>query len=91
MPNEQDGASSIVALDRATGETRWLAERRTEKTAYATPCLFQLADGQLQLLVNSWAHGFRRWTPAPGNAVGTADPQLPRGQLARRCRWAGVW
>ncbi|MDD4789499.1 MAG: PQQ-binding-like beta-propeller repeat protein, partial [Pirellulales bacterium] len=69
VPNEQDGASSIVALDRATGETRWLAERRTEKTAYATPCLFQLADGQLQLLVNSWAHGFSALDPRTGETL----------------------
>ncbi len=41
VPNEQDGASSIIALDRATGETRSAGQARTEKTAYATPCLYQ--------------------------------------------------
>ena len=40
VPNEQDGESSIVALDRKTGEIRWQANRRTEKTAYATPCVY---------------------------------------------------
>lgn len=69
VPNEQDGASSIIALDRATGETRWLAKRRTEKTAYATPCLYQPEDGQVQLLVNSWAHGFSALDPRTGEAL----------------------
>ena len=66
LPNEQDGKSSVVALDTATGETRWLAPRRTEKTAYATPCIYQPDEGPAQLIVNSWAHGVSSLDPRTG-------------------------
>jgi outer membrane protein assembly factor BamB len=56
-PNEQDGPSSIVALDRRTGEVRWTEPRRTEKAAYSTPCVLRSGGGTEQLIVASWAHG----------------------------------
>mgnify|MGYP000925130982 CR=1 FL=1 len=65
VPNDQDGDSSIVALDRATGEIRWQAQRRTEKTAYATPCLYKPETGTAQLILTSWAHGFSGLDPQP--------------------------
>lgn len=69
VPNEQDGESSIIALDRATGETRWESKRRTEKTAYATPCVYTPEAGSPQLLVNSWGHGFSGLDPRTGNLL----------------------
>jgi outer membrane protein assembly factor BamB len=69
VPNEQDGDSSIVALERQTGKIRWKAERRTEKTAYATPCLYVPENGPAQLIVNSWAHGFSALDPLTGKAL----------------------
>ncbi|MFH1923089.1 MAG: PQQ-binding-like beta-propeller repeat protein [Planctomycetota bacterium] len=66
LPSDQDGESSIVALDRTTGETRWKVEHRTEKTAYATPCLYQPERGPAQLIVNSWAHGISSLDPKTG-------------------------
>jgi len=69
VPNEQDGESSIVALDRETGEVRWESKRRTEKTAYATPCVFTPSAGPTQLLVNSWAHGFSGLAPETGKLL----------------------
>ena len=69
VPNEQDGDSSIVALDCKTGEVRWKSKRRTEKTAYATPCVFSPETGPPQLLVNSWAHGFSGLDPKTGELL----------------------
>jgi outer membrane protein assembly factor BamB len=66
VPNEQDGESSIVALDRATGETRWLAKRRTVKAAYSTPCIYRPASGPPQLILTSWAHGISSLDPRTG-------------------------
>lgn len=66
LPNEQDGESSVVALDAKTGETRWLAPRRTEKAAYATPCLYRPERGPAQLIVVSWAHGISSLDPQTG-------------------------
>jgi outer membrane protein assembly factor BamB len=67
-PNEQNGPSSMVAFESATGRQRWKAERRTEKTAYATPCLFQPAQGPAQLIAVSWAHGVSSIDPQTGRA-----------------------
>jgi len=66
VPNEQDGPSSVIALDRATGQTRWKRERRTEKAAFATPCIYQPDKGPPQLIVNSWAHGISSLDPYTG-------------------------
>lgn len=41
LTNEQNGPSSVVALDAASGAQRWKTPRRTEKAAYSTPCLFE--------------------------------------------------
>ena len=57
LANEQDGESFIVALSAETGEIRWQTPRRTVKTAYSTPCVFQPQNGPPQLLLTSWAHG----------------------------------
>lgn len=99
VPDEQDGASSIVALDRQTGQTRWQAERRTEKTAYATPCLYQFDDGTVQLLVNSWAHGFSALDPRTGKALWelpifkyrvVGSPAVAAGLVFGSCGTGGV-
>jgi outer membrane protein assembly factor BamB len=58
VPNEQDGPSSIVALDSRTGQVRWTQPRKTEKAAYSTPCVFpETGGGTGQLILASWAHG----------------------------------
>ena len=43
LANDQDegGTSSMVALDRKTGETRWKNPRRTLKASFSTPCLYK--------------------------------------------------
>ena len=69
VPNEQDGPSSIVALDCRTGEVRWTEPRRTEKTAYSTPCLFRPKDGPEQLISTSWAHGVCGLDPKSGKTI----------------------
>ena len=66
LASEQDGKSFVIALDRETGKTRWQSDRRTEKTAYATPCVYQPETGPPQLIVNSWAHGISSLDPATG-------------------------
>ena len=68
LPDDQDGSSSLIALDRKTGETRWRSERRTLKTAYATPCIYQPNDGPPELITSSWAHGISSLDPLTGRA-----------------------
>ena len=49
---DQEGAgdSKLIALDAATGKTRWEA-KRDEKTSWNTPCVVDYA-GQTQVIVN---------------------------------------
>jgi outer membrane protein assembly factor BamB len=69
VANDQDGSSSIVALDGATGRLVWTAERKTQKTAYSTPCLFRTEQGQWQLITSSWAHGLSALCPETGKML----------------------
>lgn len=47
---EGEGDSKLIALDAATGETRWEAER-DEKTSWNTPLVVE-HDGKAQVIVN---------------------------------------
>jgi outer membrane protein assembly factor BamB len=68
VPNDQDGESSVVAFDLATGKTVWQVPRRSVRggTAYATPCINQRSDGKLELLLASQAHGISSLDPKTG-------------------------
>ncbi len=66
VPNDQDGASSLVALDCATGKTRWTAPRRTTKTAYSTPIVYPGQGGSPELILTSDAHGISSFDPHSG-------------------------
>ena len=57
LGNEQDGPSSLIAVDRKTGKKRWETPRRTSLTAYSTPCVYLPPAGEPQLIFNSKAHG----------------------------------
>jgi outer membrane protein assembly factor BamB len=66
VPNDQDGKSFVVALDRKSGEIRWQADRRSDKAAYSTPCIFQPEGGSPQLILTSSAHGINSLDPQTG-------------------------
>ena len=68
VANEQDGpGSSIVALDRKTGEKRWTTPRRSYRFSASTPCVYRPKDGgPAQLIVTSWAHGISGIDPKTG-------------------------
>lgn len=57
VPNEQNEKSSVVAVDRSTGKTRWTAERQSVKAAYSTPIVYQAPQGPAQIILTSIAHG----------------------------------
>jgi outer membrane protein assembly factor BamB len=65
-PNDQDGPSSAVALDAATGKTRWQIQRRSKMAAFATPCIYRPDAGKPQLILSSWAHGITSLDPQSG-------------------------
>jgi outer membrane protein assembly factor BamB len=71
VANDQDpgGTSSVVALDRKTGQTRWQVDRRSKKAAFCTPCLFQPAHGRTQVIIGSCAHGITSLDPVDGKIL----------------------
>lgn len=69
LTNEQNGPSSVVALDAATGAQRWKTPRQVKKAAYSTPCLFEAPGQAPQLIVTSWAHGVSGLDPQTGKPL----------------------
>lgn len=68
LPNDQDGKSSLIAVDARTGQTRWEVPRETARTAYATPCVLSGPDGDV-LVFNSQSHGISGHDPASGETL----------------------
>ncbi|MEX0613959.1 MAG: PQQ-binding-like beta-propeller repeat protein [Pirellulales bacterium] len=57
VANDSEADSEIVALDALTGDVRWQIPREPGTTAFATPCLFDPAASNKQLLALSTASG----------------------------------
>ena len=62
VTNDQDGESSVVALDVKTGAVSWKSPRAPGRnpniaTAYGTPMTHQRPDGSMELLLTSQSHG----------------------------------
>lgn len=66
IPNDQMGPSSIVAVDRLTGQTRWSVLRSVRKTSYSTPMIVQLPGEDPQLICLSGAMGVTSLDPHTG-------------------------
>jgi outer membrane protein assembly factor BamB len=66
VPNDQDGPSSIIALEAATGRTLWSTVRQPDVVSYATPLLYREVDGPLQLIASSSGSGVTSLDPATG-------------------------
>ena len=72
VPMEQDGPSKIVALDTATGKTRWTLEREKARTAYSPPLVLEGKEGTPQppqIVLGSMAHGLTGIDPATGRVL----------------------
>ncbi len=57
LANEQRGPSFLIAVDAATGQTRWKTPRKATSASYSTPCLYQPQDGKPALIFASQSHG----------------------------------
>ena len=44
------GHSYAIAMDRTTGETRWMTDRKSVIASYATPCVRELPNGEKELV-----------------------------------------
>jgi len=68
VPNDQEGASFVVALDAATGRERWRLPRESGKSGYATPLVIDGPAGP-QIVLTSNAHGVTGIDAATGRVV----------------------
>ncbi len=66
LGKDEDVDSSLIALDAATGKDRWRVDRTSSKVAYSTPCVYQNARGEDELIFNSGTHGISSIDPASG-------------------------
>lgn len=64
MANDQDGPSSVVALDKQTGKVRWSSPRVRDKAAYTTP--FVLTGSTSEQLILSSSTGISSLDPQNG-------------------------
>lgn len=77
VANDQDGPSSLVALDAKTGETRWSTPRTAKDTSYSTPFVLEAKDGPPQLIASCNALGVTSLDPRTGR-VNWASGELPQ-------------
>jgi outer membrane protein assembly factor BamB len=69
ITNDQDADSFLIAVDRASGLTRWKVPRKVheeQSASYAAPCIFKPKNGPSELIVCSWAHGITSVDPVSG-------------------------
>ena len=66
IQNDQDGPSSIVALDKNTGQTLWSNLRPFRRTSYATPIIVNVPGEDPQLICVSGATGVTSFDPYTG-------------------------
>lgn len=66
LPNDQDGGGTLIALDAATGKTKWSLPRKGKNATYSTPCVRTRADGKAELVFTNWQHGITAVDPATG-------------------------
>jgi outer membrane protein assembly factor BamB len=79
ITNDQEGESSLVAVDRKSGKTRWELPRKTlsgQSASYSVPMIYTAPGGDDQLIINSWAHGVSSHNPRTGE-VNWEAPVLP--------------
>ena len=77
VPDDQDGPSSIVALDAASGRTVWKTPRETGRTSYSTPFILEIAGQPTQLITSCDALGVTSLNPDTGAQLWSSGP-LPK-------------
>jgi outer membrane protein assembly factor BamB len=69
ITNDQDADSFLIALEAASGATRWKVPRKhlaEQNTCYSTPCIYRPPGGAPELIVCSRAHGITSIDPRSG-------------------------
>ena len=66
LNNDQDGESSLIALDKSTGAVKWKTPRQSKRLTYSTPCLYTAPGREPELIFTNWHHGITGINPATG-------------------------
>jgi outer membrane protein assembly factor BamB len=69
MANEQAGDSSIVALNRLSGEVAWSHPRPSKEVSYATPFVLELPGRAPQLICLGEPGGLEALNPESGESI----------------------
>ncbi len=99
---DQDGPSTVFAMDRKTGEKKWSVDRKVldeQNASYATPLILPAMGQQSEcLIINSWAHGVSCMNPTNGATIWekavfprrpVGSPILHNGLLIGNCGEGG--
>jgi outer membrane protein assembly factor BamB len=102
VPNDQNGRSALLALDRANGKVRWKVPRKSQ-ASYATPCVCQPRGGPAELIFTSYEHGITSIDPKTGQVnwevdvfdkrhveTPIASPIVAGDLVLGTCGWLGV-
>jgi outer membrane protein assembly factor BamB len=73
LANDQDGESSLAAVDAASGKIKWRSPRKTAEAAYSTPCVYQQEGDKPVLIFTSHAHGISAVDPDDGKVLWELD------------------
>ncbi len=65
------GKSTLVALNKKTGETVWEIERHSVRVCYTVPCIYRDAQGKPQLIHYNTGDGFYAVNPRTGEILWT--------------------
>lgn len=99
IPNDQDGPSGIVALDRRSGQVAWQTPRAAREASYATPLIIETSPQQKPQLIcvsgatgitslDPWA-GTENWTTGPMTHRTVAAPVFGAGLVFAGCGQGG--
>ncbi len=66
LNNDQDGESTLLALDKGTGAVKWKTPRASKRLTYSTPCLYKAPGRDEEFIFTNWTHGISGIDPATG-------------------------
>ena len=88
LSNDQNGKSSLIAVEKATGKVVWNVPRRSQRLTYSTPCVYKREGRPEELIFTNWRHGITAVDPRKReNQLG--DLGLRSGLQGTRDRIAG--
>ena len=63
---EAPGVSSVIAVNKATGEVVWATPRKSLSVTYSAACPVKLADGRTEIVISSNSNGVFSLDPTTG-------------------------